>query len=220
MTETITETIEACEKIIADLEAQRAKTAARAGEISQLRQSCGYDAHAGEGAKSKEAKAQLAKLNAEYLELSGTCESLDGALITARAKLAAATAAHEKVQAAENAIAIRKLLASFVEAARDADAGLRDFSNSAEELRRALNAIHIRGCEFPTTQQLLALGKFALLTHLGRSPWAREFEVIPPSARREFEPLVRVWVETIENNYIKPRLGEPEQSKDEADEAA
>jgi hypothetical protein len=66
----------------------------------------------------------------------------------------------------------------------------------------------------------LTLGKFALLTHLGRSPWSREFEVIPPSARREFEPLVRTWTEAIERNHIAPLLGESKQPKEKADAAA
>src|SRR4029077_6906472 len=112
-----------------------------------------------------------------------------------------------------NALEVRKLLASFIEAARDADAGLPEFNNSGGGMRQALTAIHSRGVAFPTHMQLQSLGKYCLLTALNKTPWSREFEIVAPGQRREFAPLVSQWVETIERNHIAPLL-DPEQTKE------
>jgi hypothetical protein len=218
---TETNTIETIERTIAQLNDKRDRAVKRSQEIAAEQAQLGFAVHASDDkAVQKAARGKLDSLTAEAAKLAGETRGISDALAECNKRLEAAHQAAEGEAARANAVEVRKLLASFIEAAADADAVLRDFNESTEELRRALNAIHIRGCEFPTTQQLLTLGKFALLTHLGRSPWARDFEVIPPSARREFEPLVRTWTEMIENNYIKPLLGEPEQSKEKADEAA
>jgi hypothetical protein len=208
--------LEKATAIVTRLEEKRAECIRQGTDLADERANVALAAHTGD---TKAAK-RLQEIHQAIATHSSELASIDAALRAAGERVERERQAVEGEAARANAVEVRKLLASFIEAAADADAVLRDFNESTEELRAALTAIHVRGCEFPTTQQLLTLGRFALLTHLGRSPWSREFEVIPPSARREFEPLVRTWTEMIENNYIKPLLGEPEQSKEKADEAA
>ena len=213
---TETNTIETIERTIAQLAAKRDLALKRSQEIAAEQTRLGFAVHA---EKDKSARGKLDSLTAEAAKLAGETRGISDALAECNKRLEAAHQAVEVEAVKANALEVRKLLASFAEAARDADAVLRDFNDSVEEMRRALTAIHARGVGFPTQMQLMALGKFCLLTHLNRSPWAREFEVIAPSARREFAPLVAQWCEMIERQ-IAPLLGEPEQSKDEADEAA
>jgi hypothetical protein len=206
-------TIEIIERTLAQLSDKRDRALKRSQEIAAEQAQLGYSVHA---ENDKASRGKWDKLTAEAATLAGETKGIGDALAEATKRLEAARQAAEAEAAKANAVEVRKLLESFIEAARDADAVLRDFNTSVEEMRRALTAIHARGCGSPTHQQLQVLGKFALLTHIGRTPWAREFEVIPPSARREFEPLVHTWTEMIENNYIKPLLGEPEQSKEKS----
>jgi hypothetical protein len=65
--------------------------------------------------------------------------------------------------------------------------------------------------------QLQTLGKYCLLTALGKTPWAREFEVISPTARRNFGDLVATWCEQVDRNTVTPLIGE--ETKEKADAA-
>jgi hypothetical protein len=204
-------TIEIIERTIAQLNDKRDRAVKRSTEIAAERAELGFAVHA-DGDKA--ARGKLDSLAAEAASLADETRGIGDALAEANKRLAVARRAAEVEAAKANAVEVRKLLASFAEAAADADAVLQDFNASVEEMRRALNAIHARGVMFPSDMQLLALGKYCLLTHLNRSPFAREFEVIPPSARREFAPLVSQWCEMIEKNHVAPLL-DPEPPKEE-----
>jgi hypothetical protein len=214
---TETNTIETIERTIADLNASRDRAVDRSQKIAAEQARLGFAVHA---EKDKSARGKLDSLTAEAAKLAGETRGIGDALAECNKRLASARQAEEVEAAKANALEVRKLLASFIEAAKDCDALLADFNESVTEMRAALTAIHARGVAFPSYMQLLALGKYCLLTHLNRSPWAREFEVIPPSARREFAPLVAQWTAMIEKNHLAPILGDDEQSKEKADEAA
>jgi hypothetical protein len=210
--------LEKATAIVTRLEEKRVACIRQGTDLADERANVALAAHTGDAKAAK----RLQEIHQAIATHSSELASIDAALRAAGERVVTARQVIEGEAAKANAVEVRKLLASFLEAARDADAVLEDFNNSAEEIRRALTAIHARGVEYPTHMQLQTLGQFCLLTHLGRSPWAREFEVIPPSARREFSPLVAQWVDLIEKNHIKPLLGDEsdEQKKEKADVAA
>jgi hypothetical protein len=75
-------------------------------------------------------------------------------------------------------------------------------------MRDTLSEMHRLGCNFPSHEQLQSLGARALKTALMGTPWAREFEHIAPRERFNFAKLAEDWASRIENNFLKPRLGE------------
>jgi hypothetical protein len=204
--------IEIIERTIAQLADKRDRAVKRSAEIATARAQLGCSVHAD---NDKVARGKLDKLNAEEASLAGETKGIGDALAEASKRLAAAHQAAEAEAAKANAVEVRKLLASFIEAAKDCDALLADFNASVTELNQALSAIHARGVAFPTHMQLQSLGKYCLLTALNKTPWAREFEIVAPGQRREFTPLVSQWVANIERNHIAPLLN-PAQPKEEA----
>src|SRR4029077_2964574 len=104
-------------------------------------------------------------------------------------------------------------------AAADVDESMQDFVTSVEELFAALDKLYQLGIEYPSKNQLNSLGLRVTQTWIGKSRFARAVELLPPSARREMLPLITEWAANVEANHIAPLLGEPEQAKDEADEA-
>jgi hypothetical protein len=200
--------LEKATAIVTRLEEKRAECIRQGTDLADERANVALAAHTGD---TKAAK-RLQEIHQAIATHSSELASIDAALRAAGDRVERERQAVEGEAARANAVEIRKLLASFVEAAKDCDALLADFNTSVDELRQALSAIHARGVAFPTHTQLQSLGKYCLLTALNKTPWSREFEIVAPGQRREFAPLVSQWVETIERNHIAPLL-DPEQAK-------
>jgi hypothetical protein len=128
--------------------------------------------------------------------------SLDAALRAAGERVAAAIAAAEQAQARENAKEIKKLLTEAA-AAQDINDALGDFVASTFELRDAANALHSRGCGFPSHAQIESIGTRVVLAALGQSIFKRGFETLAPNQRRQLAPTVAEWIATIERNNIR-----------------
>jgi hypothetical protein len=213
--------IEIIERTICQLNAKREGAIKRSQEIAAEQAQLGFAVHASDDkAVQKAARGKLDSLTAEAATLATESKGIGDALAEASKRLAAARQAVEVEAAKANALEVRKLASSFLEAAKDCDALLADFNTSVTELNQALAAIHSHGVAFPTHMQMQSLGKYCLLTALNKTPWSREFEIVAPGQRREFTSLVSQWVANIERNHIAPLLGESEQTKETADEAA
>ena len=184
---------------------------ARSEQISVERRQVGYEAHAEDDAK---AKAKLDKLNAEFASLAGTIDSIDGALAEARNRLDQAKRDEAAMQDRKQAGRLRAELKNFVEQGRQLDAAFATVAAAGAAIRDSLSRIHALGSAVPSHEQLQTLGGQAALTALQQTPWARRFELLPPNQRRTFAALIGGWVENIERNNIRPRLGE--QTKEEA----
>lgn len=103
--------IEAAEKVIASLTDRRDRAAQRSIQITDERQKLGYEVFVND---SKEAKAQLAKLNVDFANLAGEMEGIDAALVEARYRLTAAQNAVARDVAAEHRRAALAALESLV----------------------------------------------------------------------------------------------------------
>jgi hypothetical protein len=209
--------VEIVEKTIAQLNDKRDRATKRVQEITGERQQLGYSVHAENDTK---AKGRLATLNAEMAAMAGEIESVDGALIEAGKRLAAARQAVEREAARTNAAEIKELLTVFATVAQDLDESLADFVTSSHEMRDIVNKLHNLGCQFPNHNQIESLGSRAVLTAIGQSIFKRSVETLAPSERRTFSPMVANWISNISNTHIKPlldpELGEQTNSRDAA----
>ena len=108
----------------------------------------------------------------------------------------------------EQAEKLRKAVEYFLKAGTAVDGALSALAHNGHALTEALHQIHALGAQFPTTQQLDALGHICLRSALMQTPWARSVETVPPGQRRSFRSLVEGWATNLEANHIRPRLGE------------
>jgi hypothetical protein len=68
--------------------------------------------------------------------------------------------------------------------------------------------MHRAGSQFPSDAQLLSLGGRVLLGALGKTPFRRDFETLPPDQRsRTMSMVVQQWAGTVERS-IQQRLGD------------
>jgi uncharacterized phage infection (PIP) family protein YhgE len=209
--------VECVEKTLAQLSDKKDRASKRIEQIAADRQSIGYAAHAENDQKAIKRLEQLAH---DEAGISGELQSIEGAITEARKRLAAAQQAAVNEAARANAVEIRKLLTEFATAAEDMDEALADFATSSHELRDVVNKLHGLGCPSPNHNQVESLGTRAVLTAISQSIFKRAVETLPPGERRAFVPMVATWCESIERNQIAPLLGESEQTKEKADEAA
>jgi hypothetical protein len=201
------------EQAIARLEGKRSELLARGTELATIRASVAYKA-LNDGDAT--ARTKLDQVNKETAEHGAEVASLDAALITARQKLEAAKQHEAKAADRERATALRQALKRFVEHGAGVDAALEVLIESTVGMQDTLTAMHRCGSSFPSDAQLQSLGGRVLLGALGKTPFRRNFETLPPLERdRTMSMIVRQWSDTVER-AIRQRLGEQTTNTPEA----
>jgi hypothetical protein len=194
----MSEMIRKAEKTLADLQAKRARFAARGVEIGDERAAIAYEAHA---SGDTMAEKRLAELHREAAKHASALAGLDAAIKTAGEKLAQAQQAEATRASKAAAGELRKELERFRAIGRELDVALAAISANGAALYESLGRIHTLGSAFPTGAQLHSLGYRCLLTAIAATPWRREFETIAPR-ERDFSSLIETWAQTIESRLI------------------
>jgi hypothetical protein len=193
------------EHAIGNLQAKRDALVTRGNELATIRASVAYKALNDDDAAARSA---LDRVNKETTELGAAVASLDAALVTARQKLTAAQQHAAKAAERAQAQALRAALRQFIQHAAGVDGALEVLIASCNGLQEALNAIHRCGSSFPTDAQLQSMGGRVLLGALGKTPFRRNFETLPPLERdRSMARIADQWFATVERG-VKQRLGE------------
>jgi hypothetical protein len=204
-------TVADAEHAIGNLQAKRDALVARGNELATIRASVAYKALNDDDATAKQ---KLDQINKESVSHSHELASVDAALVTAKQKLEAAKRYEAKQADREQAKALRNALAQFVQHAAGIDAALEVLVESCNGLQESLTAMHRCGSSFPSDAQLLSLGSRVLIGALSKTPFRREFPVLPPLERdRSMARIAQQWSDTVERS-IQQRLG------DETTEAA
>jgi hypothetical protein len=194
-------------------EQKRAALAVRADEIAERRKTLAFNVAA---AYDGEANREVSALREESRDIEQALVDMDSALAEARRRLSEAQALEAKAQDREQAKALRRALTEFVDAGRRVDHALGLLAKDGHALTQSLNRVHALGAAFPTTQQMDSLGHLCLRWAIQQTPRARSVETVPPGQRRSFASLVESWASNIEQNNIRPRLGEQTNSHEAA----
>jgi hypothetical protein len=193
------------EQAVARLAGKRNELLARGTELATIRASVAYKAlNDGDAA----ARSALDRVNKETSELGAEVASLDAAMVTARQKLEAAQQYEAKAAERAKAAELRMAVKRFVKHAAGVDSALEVLISSCNGLQEALNAMHRCGSSFPSDAQLQSMGGRVLLGALGKTPFRRNFETLPPLERdRSMARIAEQWSATVERS-VKQRLGE------------
>jgi hypothetical protein len=197
------ESVQAVEANIADLERKQAAIVARGRELQDERAGVSYSAHTGDA----QARQRLDELNRESAEHASELQSINEALRSARTKLDQARAAESVAADRKRALALRAALKDFAGHARALDDALAIFADQGAALLETLIKMQQLGSVAPSHEQLLALGRRALLAALAETPWRRDFELVEPRLRRSFVELTGVWIAANERT-IAAKLGQ------------
>lgn len=173
--------------------------------MAERRKAASYGAHV---QHDPESRKQLDAVNAEIGTHASELQSFDDALATARQRLQQAQVAQVKAEVREQARELRKAVERFVAIGRDLDRTFAHLADQGAALQAALAEVHRCGSPFPSAQQLDVLGMICVRSALQNSPWQRAVERTAPHERRSFRQLVEGWAAGIEQNAIRPRLGE------------
>jgi hypothetical protein len=193
------------ERIIADLESRRVALVERGKQLDQVRASHAFAALAHDDAKARQ---RLDALNRETGEHVSELASVDVALKTAQQRLETAKRYEAKQADREQAKVLRDALRQFIQHAAGVDSALEVLVSSCNGLQESLNAMHRCGSAFPSDAQLQSLGGRVLLGALGKTPFRRNFETLPPAERdRSMARIVQQWSDTVERD-IQQRLGD------------
>jgi len=185
------ESVQATERVVSNLEAKRVACARRGVELQDERANVSYGAHTGD----VQARQRLDELNRENAEHASELQSTNEALRFANIKLDQARAAETAAADKRRAEALRATLEEFAGHARALDDALAVVADQGAALLETLIKMQRLGSVAPSLEQLLALGRRALLTALAETPWHRDFELVEPRLRRSFVELVALWVD-------------------------
>jgi len=192
-----------CEETLRALEIKREQLIQRGEKLPQLRREASYAAHVEKDVKSRHT---LDKVAHEAATHGSELESLDDAIACAKNRLLVAKAMEGEVAARAKAKEAIEVVAHFKKLGRDLDEALRLVAERGQELEALLSKLHTTtGANFPTRDQLDALGFSALMTAVLQTPWAKRFRPMQPSQRRHFRDLFDGWA-TVLDNRIKPLL--------------
>ena len=192
-----------CEETLRALEIKREQLIQRGEKLPQLRREASYAAHVEKDVKSRQT---LDKVAHEAATHGSELASLDDAIAYAKNRLLVAKAMEGEVVARAKAKEAIEVVAHFKKLGRDLDEALRLVAERGQELEALLSKLHTTtGANFPTRDQLDALGFSALMTAVLQTPWAKRFRPMQPSQRRHFRDLFDGWA-TVLDNRIKPLL--------------
>lgn len=198
--------IQTAEKTLAQLVDKKERATARGIALADERQGFAFAAHTGD----RDARSKLDKINAEAVLHASEIESINAAIAEAQTRLAKAQQAAAVAMDKASARKLKAALDDFTKLGAVLDAALTTFVEASSQLHAALNTIHACGSASPSHQQVDTLGRHCLLTALGQTIWARDFERLAPNQRRSFKTLIGEWTTNIERNAAAPRIGEEE----------
>jgi hypothetical protein len=191
--------LEVAEHVVADLEAKRAAAIRRGTDLADERASVALRAHTGD----KQARTKLDQINAALAVHASELASLDAAIGVANAKVGEARVAASKAADRAAAQRLRAVTKEFVDLGHELDGALSDLADIADAMMVKLGHVHRHGSPVPSHEQLDSLGYRCLLTALSKTRWARRFERLAPSERRNFADLVDGWAKLIEANIAR-----------------
>jgi hypothetical protein len=193
-------------RVLDTLKAGRVKLAERAAECAEACKALAYSAHAMHDA---EASRDLSAARAEALDVDQRLCEHDHAIVEAERRLQQAHEVEAEAADREEALALRKAVRDFVDAARRVDHALSMLAADGHALIDAHAQMTRLGCQFPSGAQLESLGHISLRAAIMSTPWARTVETVPPGQRsRTFRVLAEGWAANIEANNIRQRLAE------------
>lgn len=188
--------IEAAEKTLADLEKKREKaTAMRTRDDDELAR-IAFHAHTGD----KDAGEKLTGIRERSVRREVDIKSLDAAIAVAKQNVEAAKA-DERAEAELVALTELRGLANILrEAGRQADDALAVLNEAVSIMDDTVTSINRLGVSHPSHAQLMSLGERALKSALVGHPWARGFEHVRPTERRNFAGFLNEWARALEQN--------------------
>jgi len=202
-----TETVEAAEKIVAQLGDRLEHLTGRASILAKQRAQLSFAAETGD----KSAKTKLAALNAETTTHGLDFENVQNALQEARHRLDAARRDAAIATDREQALALRAKLAKFVETGADVDDALWDFVASLRAMLTILGELHQLGQPHPSSDMFRVNAVNAIKAALQELPrsWVGdlEFQLLAPNQKKKFSDLTAAWNAQAERS-IAARLGE------------
>jgi hypothetical protein len=197
-------TVANTEALLERFERERLELIEQQEQRTALRREVSFAAHAGD----PEAIRQLDALHDEAARHQSKLESLDVAISEAKHRVEVAKAAEARAADRERAAALRQALKRFVEHGAGVDAALDVLIESTVGMQESLTEMHRCGSSFPSDAQLQSLGGRCLLGALGKTPFRRNFETLPPLERnRSMARIVQQWSDTVERS-IQQRLGD------------
>jgi hypothetical protein len=196
------QSVSTIERALADLATKREAIVARATEVADRRKVLGFIALVG---NDKTATAELEKLNTEHSAVNGALEGLDGAISEGQRRLVLAKAAEAKIADESEARELAEQLEVFVACGQEIDRALETIVTAPQRMQGALQKMHDLGAPRPDHRQFTTFSRDCLLTALRKTPWGREFPILPVGQRRRFGDLTASWAAGIRSR-ITPRL--------------
>lgn len=200
-------------RILEMLKDERKSLAAKAAELSEASARLSYGTHA---LHDVESTRELATVRIDTEKVATRMREHDYAIVTAQEALAKARQELDREADKAHAHELRRAVANFIDAGRRVDHALNLLARDGEALEAAHSRLAELGCSFPSGAQLDSLGHLCLRSAIMRTPWHRSVETVPPHQRRSFRSLIEGWASHIEQNNIKPRLGEQQKETTEA----
>ena len=203
------------ERIVASLEAKRAKCIQRGTDLQDERANVALAAHTGDG----KARKRLDEINAALATHASELASIDAAIRAAGERLAAARHAEAIEADKANARQIKQVVADLQEHGAVLDNSLADLVTAAANLKECFDRLARLGVSSPRHEQLAVMGNLSILTALGQTPWRRYFQTLAPRERKNFAAVMAAWCENLTRDADQ-RLGEVEPAKTTEEVAA
>jgi hypothetical protein len=142
-----TNTVAACEVVLATLQDKRAKLVEKGAALDQQRRAAAFDAHAGNDPRQRKI---LDTVNAKSAVFANELASIDAAIAVGKGRLATARAYAAKQADRTAAMALRKSFAEFVALAEELDETLTQLVSISTAMGAKVNEIHAGGSPAPT----------------------------------------------------------------------
>jgi len=203
--EATTETVAACERVLAELGQRRDRLHERLGELERERGRVAYDAHTGDAGASK----LLDRTISETVRHTEHVRALDDAVAEAGRRLQQAREAEAREADRRRALAARDAAAMFWEHGAGIDGALELLCEHINGKYAAQLVMRQNGVHHPSVEQLDAVIYRRIVGVMFDTPLRSRFEVLPPNERartvtaadESFKPMV--------GRNLLPRLGEP-----------
>src|SRR5262249_21949193 len=127
-------------------------------------------------------------------------KALASALTEAQRRVADAKNAMAMAEAARVAEEVAEIADIIRESGAEADKALKQFVAAANSVSKCIAGLQQRGVNNPNGQQLLSMGRRAVLAAMIESPFRTEFETIAPRERQSFKLFTSAWASAIERS--------------------
>jgi hypothetical protein len=189
---------------LSGFEKQRAALLDKQAMLAERLRVASYEAHAQGDVKL------IDGLTEEAVRLDHRIASLNDAIAEAERRLRHAQEAAARAAECEKAKELLDHLKQFRQYGDQIDRALQVLIVSTVGLQNTLTEINRCGSDFPSQAQLLSLGGRVLLGAMGKTPFRRNFETLPPLERdRSMAAIIEQWCTTVERT-ITQKLGAKE----------